>query len=185
MGACECEGENVDVLSDKIVKARKAHRCDECGREIKPGEPYRNLRGVSCGDMLVVKTCLFCQRVSDDLRGMGFCVPFNGLWDLVEQIERGEIAMTSKCLCCGEEIQDTWPRLSTSRGDICMRCEFKYIPVYTMVVNGNSYTERDVSGLLTAVGSELESMDIGDAFIVSKMTMLAGQYYSLPEFEGF
>lgn len=42
-------------------KARKAHRCEECGREIQPGETYRHHFGVMYGNETYSgKTCAHC-----------------------------------------------------------------------------------------------------------------------------
>lgn len=37
--------------------ARKAHRCDECGRTIDPGERYLRAVGKAEGDLSTLKTC--------------------------------------------------------------------------------------------------------------------------------
>lgn len=92
MGACSCdEAERFDILSQKTVRARKQHRCCECHRTIEPGEHYENIRGVCCGEMVIMKTCPFCVRVRDDLVSMHYCVVYEGLWELVGQIEREEV----------------------------------------------------------------------------------------------
>ncbi|MFU2208197.1 hypothetical protein [Solidesulfovibrio sp. C21] len=91
MGACACEGENLDILSSKVITARKAHKCSECGKEIRSGENYQKFVGVTSEGMFESKMCLFCYNVVKDLRSMGYCVVFDGLWNLVEQIERGDV----------------------------------------------------------------------------------------------
>lgn len=89
------------------------------------------------------------------------------------------------CLCCGTPIGKDWPVISTPRGDICMGCEGAEVAVYVMTIDGKSYTDRDVSSLMTAINVELETMDNSDQFTIGKRMMRAAHYYSLPEFEGF
>lgn len=68
-------------------KARKTHKCCECGSEILPGETYEKVVGL-WDDFQTYKTCLFCagvrlQASSDfDLNSdEGF--PFEQLWECV------------------------------------------------------------------------------------------------------
>lgn len=92
MGACSCEdAERFDILSQKDVRARKPHRCYECGKAIAPGETYDRIVGVCCGEMETMRTCRFCAGVRADLVSMHYCVMFGGVWELVEQIEREEV----------------------------------------------------------------------------------------------
>ncbi len=92
MGACTCEdGEHFDMLSEKDVRARKPHRCYECGKVIEPGQTYHCIVGVCAGEMVTMHTCRFCVRVRADLADMGYCVLYGGLWELVGQIEREEV----------------------------------------------------------------------------------------------
>lgn len=92
MGSCSCEdGEPLDILSQQIIRARKSHRCFECGREIHAGDQYEKIKGVDCDGHSTFKTCLFCARVRDDLVSMNYCVMYGGLWALTEEIERGDI----------------------------------------------------------------------------------------------
>lgn len=91
MGACECyDAEPIIVLKNKVVNARKKHQCDECGATIHVGIDYHYMTGVCDGEMITHHTCLFCHRVYRDLQGMGYCVLTGGLWELVEEIERGD-----------------------------------------------------------------------------------------------
>lgn len=92
MGSCSCDDADVvTVLKSKTVKARKQHKCYECGKVINPGDQYHYLAGVSCGDMYRQHTCLFCRHVFEDLMSMGYCVHFGGLWETVGEIERGDL----------------------------------------------------------------------------------------------
>lgn len=49
------------VSSETVRTARKAHRCNECGRDIHPGEQYRSLFQVYDGSPGTFKTCQHCR----------------------------------------------------------------------------------------------------------------------------
>ena len=55
-----------EVLSSRTLTARKAHRCNECGRTIEPGESYlcEFLTDEEQGAR-VHKTCAHCQIVRE------------------------------------------------------------------------------------------------------------------------
>lgn len=65
---CSCKV-NCDVddystmLSDKIVKARKFHKCGECCRAIEPGEKYRREVTLYDGRIDSCVTCLDCNSI--------------------------------------------------------------------------------------------------------------------------
>jgi hypothetical protein len=48
-------------LGTETRKARKAHRCDECRREIQAGESYARSTYVMDGDLRVNKACAHCD----------------------------------------------------------------------------------------------------------------------------
>lgn len=52
-----CYGE---TLSAAIVRARKQHRCDDCGRKIEPGKLYHRSTAVDHGDFSMMKICRTC-----------------------------------------------------------------------------------------------------------------------------
>lgn len=86
--ACDCDG-HVDLRNMTTQRARKEHRCHECGKVIEPGTLYRTLKGKFEGDFFRVKQCPFCAFVADDLMSYGYCIPLGDLWDMVEAIENG------------------------------------------------------------------------------------------------
>jgi len=49
-----------DVYSAKVVKARKPHKCSECGRQISPGESYHYAFMVQEGHGDSFHTCQHC-----------------------------------------------------------------------------------------------------------------------------
>lgn len=58
-----------ELLEEDIRKARKQHKCYECGRVIKIGEEYERTRGLWEGDWSTYKTCQDCKS----LRTAFFC----------------------------------------------------------------------------------------------------------------
>jgi hypothetical protein len=54
------DGEPWEFCEISMRKARKAHRCDECAREIAPGERYENVAGKADGDFNTWRTCAHC-----------------------------------------------------------------------------------------------------------------------------
>lgn len=60
---CYCDYDPPSVFSDKIVKARKPHRCDECCREIRTGEQYLYAFGVWDGYASSWHTCSHCREI--------------------------------------------------------------------------------------------------------------------------
>lgn len=54
------DGEGYTVSQRAERKARKPHRCDECGRTILPGERYEALTGLYEGSWCYTKVCLHC-----------------------------------------------------------------------------------------------------------------------------
>ncbi|RLB94621.1 MAG: hypothetical protein DRH26_00705 [Deltaproteobacteria bacterium] len=54
-----------DCYREKIVTARKKHRCYECFQDIQPGEQYEYVSGIWDGDPQAYKTCLDCKSIRD------------------------------------------------------------------------------------------------------------------------
>jgi hypothetical protein len=57
---CDC-GDGPETYRETRPRARKPHKCCECGRTIQPGEIYRLLWGVWEGRPETYKTCSACQ----------------------------------------------------------------------------------------------------------------------------
>jgi len=55
------DGDGPSVSSEVTRKARKVHKCGECGRDIHPGERYSYTWGKWEGDISVHKCCAHCE----------------------------------------------------------------------------------------------------------------------------
>ncbi len=73
---CSCDigdiGEHPEFYTESIVKARKDHKCCECGEIISKGQKYHRVAGKWDGEMLTFKTCIICTRIRDDYCKNGF-----------------------------------------------------------------------------------------------------------------
>ena len=54
-------GELAELWIESTAKARKPHKCCECGRTIQPGEVYHKVFGVQRGDPFRGKWCAHCD----------------------------------------------------------------------------------------------------------------------------
>lgn len=69
---------SIDFVSDKIVKARKQHKCCECGDTIEPGTTYEKTVGVWDREFSTFKTCEACVEI----RKRYFCTWYYGMmWE--------------------------------------------------------------------------------------------------------
>lgn len=57
---CSCDYDPASVYTATRPKARKSHKCEECGGPIKPGETYERVFGVWDGYASTFKTCERC-----------------------------------------------------------------------------------------------------------------------------
>jgi len=74
MGDCSCiyvgcGSDEIDFVNEKIVTARKVHKCGECHGAIAKGSSYENVSGSWSGDFHQYKTCTDCLSI----RGVFFC----------------------------------------------------------------------------------------------------------------
>jgi len=66
---CDCSedfDETVTFSRDKIVVARKAHECDECGKIICIGDRYVYQCCLFDGDFSDSHTCIICDAIARD-----------------------------------------------------------------------------------------------------------------------
>lgn len=83
---CSC-GDAPSVFSDKIVVARKAHRCSECRHTIKPGERYEQFDGCWDGRWDHYKTCETCLEIREQVMNHEDCFRFTEVWQMAEDME--------------------------------------------------------------------------------------------------
>lgn len=57
---CSCDYDPPEFCSSSVRKARKPHRCEECGNEIRPGDLYEYVSGKWDGWFSTFTTCDFC-----------------------------------------------------------------------------------------------------------------------------
>lgn len=60
---CYCDYDPPSFSSQQLRKARKQHRCEECGRKILPGETYEYVSGLWDGWFGDFKTCHHCLSI--------------------------------------------------------------------------------------------------------------------------
>ena len=72
---CTLSGGDYDevctTLQNKIVKARKAHKCGECNKEIANGDSYEAQNLVCDGFFFWAKTCLDCVSIRNSFYPYG------------------------------------------------------------------------------------------------------------------
>jgi hypothetical protein len=78
MSDCACiyipdEGESPAFVRTDMPCARKVHCCDECRRDILPGERYERVTGVWDGRFETFKTCPDCLSIREAM----FCTGWN------------------------------------------------------------------------------------------------------------
>ncbi len=56
------EGDGFKV-QQKVIKARKIHKCCECGNTILPGNQFEHYTGSQDGSLFHYKTCLVCVEI--------------------------------------------------------------------------------------------------------------------------
>ncbi len=101
MSNCACVYVDVDDPPDfflsQQVRARKQHKCAECGRSIGRGEEYERVSGKWDGRMDTFTTCLDCVSIRDQFFCDGFCYT-NLLEDLGEHLFSVGGHVDSACL---------------------------------------------------------------------------------------
>lgn len=81
-GVCLDSGydETPTLYNDNFFKARKSHRCCECGRQIAVGSQYQRVEALWDGNFDTYKTCMDWWNIREAFRcGGGFL--FERLWD--------------------------------------------------------------------------------------------------------
>src|ERR1700679_2736602 len=106
---CELSGSG-DFCDISYRKARKPHKCCECGKVINPGEKYEHYWGKFDGDTAAIDTCIICAEIADAFYCDGRI--FNGeLWCRMHDV-MGEL--TTSCFdklqtpAAKEELRRRW-----------------------------------------------------------------------------
>lgn len=72
-----------EFYAERLVVARKVHRCCECGAGIAAGERYERATGKSDGSIWSQATCTLCVEIRSAFV-CGSCV-FGQLWESIEE----------------------------------------------------------------------------------------------------
>jgi hypothetical protein len=101
MSDCGCvyveSDECYEFVNKTFPKARKQHKCDECGRIIKPGEKYELFKGGFEGRVETNKTCMDCMSVVDSFYCDGRIL--GDMWGYLEEhIREMDGQISSDCL---------------------------------------------------------------------------------------
>ena len=78
MSSCCIYEDGPDVFSEAWRKARKLHRCCECGSDIENGEVYEYVKGLWDGHWSEYKTCEKCADLRESLSDVT-CPYYEGL----------------------------------------------------------------------------------------------------------
>ena len=70
---CSCDSTGAAFETTSIRRARKQHRCCECGEPIEPGDTYQIVEGMWEGDFATFKTCERCVELWKILMDAGWC----------------------------------------------------------------------------------------------------------------
>lgn len=91
-----CDDYDVGTLAQqKTIKARKPHRCYECGKEIPKGAEYENYKHLIDGKFEEYHTCLSCVDLRNRLMNVDGCRCwlFGGLYEDERRFELEEVAV--------------------------------------------------------------------------------------------
>lgn len=75
--SCECDNPP-EFWSEVDRVARTEHTCCECGKAIKPGDPYRYISG-KWDEFYNFKHCENCADLWDSMMALGFCLEYGNL----------------------------------------------------------------------------------------------------------
>ena len=92
-----CEDE-CEVWTETRRKARKAHNCIECSREIPPGAHYWEWTGIGSDRRpFRYRCCELCQSVIKDRFRCGFYIGM--VWESLMDAEGGQCDCEDNCDC--------------------------------------------------------------------------------------
>lgn len=85
---CTCDLLMPDLFRSTIRKARKPHKCCECGTIIQPGSKYADIFGIWEGDAKGYKQCLRCYQISEKIAEKDDCG--HGFGELYEHLQNAD-----------------------------------------------------------------------------------------------
>lgn len=101
---CYCDYEPADVYKTKRRMARTAHRCDECNKEISPGEIYEHAAMSYDGYWSTYRTCVHCLSIRDLMEASCCCFCWahsNMLDDVKEELDHNGHKMPGLMMAIG------------------------------------------------------------------------------------
>jgi hypothetical protein len=91
-----CYDPDPEFYKEKVVKARKTHRCCECRRDIIKGETYKTISGKWDGMILMYKMCSDCKSLIENFFGRW---TFEHIWeDMQEMISEQDGDINQTCV---------------------------------------------------------------------------------------
>ncbi len=111
---CYCESYSSPYFARWVQRVRKAHRCQECGGRINPGERAHYATGKCEGDWWAGYTCAKCQELIEYVMAHVpcFCYTHGDLWGQ----QMGEGIRESNLGMAAEEANKTIPGFAFSVG---------------------------------------------------------------------
>jgi hypothetical protein len=99
---CSCDvgvdfDEGPEFYTEKIIKARKQHKCNECRGMINKGEKYERVTGKWDGNVSTYKTCLDCLSIRKQFFSNGWSFS-DMLWDLKDHIVETDAGLSQECI---------------------------------------------------------------------------------------
>ncbi len=108
---CSCgDYDSNRVWREQLRRARKEHRCGECGHAIKSGDRYHYGSGISAdGDAFDLKWCATCDdrlRALQRAEGDGGCYPTEGeLLSTIRECMQEDVDFAAKYLAARRELR--------------------------------------------------------------------------------
>lgn len=94
--------ETYDVYDERVVRARKPHRCGACRETILPGHRYCRIGVVFDGEARTYKRCVRCQFLHEHLREKCRASVDRSSWPVTEHLWPDEQ------LACGQDYVEEW-----------------------------------------------------------------------------
>ena len=78
--SCCYDGDGAEVYRKTNPKAKKQHKCDECGHIIQPGEVYARTFTIYEGTPDTYIACERCDDLMEAFSDVGFCLSYDGFF---------------------------------------------------------------------------------------------------------